>query len=293
MPQTGSSATTDIVLGITGASGAVYATRLLEILLRTGRRVHLTISPAGVEVLKTELGLAVDLENSTPRQLGLPAERVEPGTLAYHHYRDYSAPIASGSFLTAGMVICPCSMGTLASVANGLSTNLIQRAADVHLKERRKLIVVPRETPLGSIALENMKRLSDAGAVVLAAMPGFYHQPKSIGDLVDFVVGRILDQLGVEKNLIPRWGDQPASKHDSARSGEEPQRTQRTPRHVSRDRIESTCCRFSCPSWLQFLLSQGGCIVQAEMARFLDFGGAIRSDVSLARYFCAVPAEEP
>ncbi len=208
MPQTGSIATTDVVLGITGASGAVYATRLLEILLRTGRRVHLTISPAGVEVLKTELGVAVDLERFDAGQLGLPAERVDPGTLAYYHYRDYSAPIASGSFLTAGMVICPCSMGTLASVANGLSTNLIQRAADVHLKERRKLIVVPRETPLGSIALENMKRLSDAGAVVLAAMPGFYHQPKSIGDLVDFVVGRILDQLGVEKNLIPRWGDQ-------------------------------------------------------------------------------------
>jgi 4-hydroxy-3-polyprenylbenzoate decarboxylase len=197
---------TDVVVGITGASGAVYATRLLEVLLRAGRRVHLTISPAGVEVLKTELGVSVDLEKFDGGQLGLP-ERDEPGTLAYHHYRDYSAPIASGSFLTAGMVICPCSMGTLASVANGLSTNLIQRAADVHLKERRKLIVVPRETPLGSIQLENMKRLSDAGAVVLAAMPGFYHQPKSISDLVDFVVGRILDQLGVEKDLIARWGD--------------------------------------------------------------------------------------
>jgi 4-hydroxy-3-polyprenylbenzoate decarboxylase len=198
---------TDVVVGITGASGAVYATRLLEMLLRAGRRVHLTISPAGVEVLKTELGVSVDLEKFDGGQLGLSAERGEPGTLAYHHYRDYSAPIASGSFLTAGMVICPCSMGTLASVANGLSTNLIQRAADVHLKERRKLIVVPRETPLGSIQLENMKRLSDAGAVVLAAMPGFYHQPKSISDLVDFVVGRILDQLGVEKDLIARWGD--------------------------------------------------------------------------------------
>ena len=98
-------------------------------------------------------------------------------------------------------------MGTLAGVANGLSTNLIQRAADVHLKERRKLIVVPRETPLGSIALENMKRLSDTGGVVLAAMPGFYHQPRSIADLVDFVVARILDQLGVEKDLVPRWGE--------------------------------------------------------------------------------------
>jgi 4-hydroxy-3-polyprenylbenzoate decarboxylase len=207
MPQTDSNAITDIVVGITGASGAVYATRLLEILLRAGRRVHLTISPAGVEVLKTELGLSVDLDKFDSVQLGLPVERVGPGTLAYHHYRDYSAPIASGSFLTAGMVICPCSMGTLASVANGLSTNLIQRAADVHLKERRKLIVVPRETPLGSIQLENMKRLSDAGGVVLAAMPGFYHHPQSISDLIDFVVGRILDQLGIEKDLTRRWGD--------------------------------------------------------------------------------------
>jgi flavin prenyltransferase len=201
----------DVVVGITGASGALYARRLLEILLGTGRRVHLTISPAGAEVLKTELGVTIDLENFDASQLNLPTEsqkeRPDRGTLLYHHYRDYYAPIASGSFLTAGMVVCPCSMGTLAGVANGLSTNLIQRAADVHLKERRKLIVVPRETPLGSIALENMKRLSDAGGVVLAAMPGFYHQPKSIGDLVDFVVARILDQLGVEKSLVPRWGE--------------------------------------------------------------------------------------
>jgi 4-hydroxy-3-polyprenylbenzoate decarboxylase len=201
----------DVVVGITGASGALYARRLLEILLGAGRRVHLTISPAGAEVLKTELGVTIDLENFDVAQLNLPTEsqkeRPERGSLLYHNYRDYSAPIASGSFLTAGMVICPCSMGTLAGVANGLSTNLIQRAADVHLKERRKLIVVPRETPLGSIALENMKRLSDAGGVVLAAMPGFYHQPKSIADLVDFVVARILDQLGVEKKLAPRWGE--------------------------------------------------------------------------------------
>jgi len=202
------SAHTDIVVGITGASGALYATRLLEVLLSAGRRVHLTISPAGVEVLKTELGITVDLRKFDAAQLSLPGERVAAGTLVYHHYQDYSAPIASGSFLTAGMVICPCSMGTLASVANGLSTNLIQRAADVQLKERRKLIVVPRETPLGTIALENMKRLSEAGGVVLPAMPGFYHQPKSISDLIDFVVARICSQLGVslDKELQKPWG---------------------------------------------------------------------------------------
>jgi 4-hydroxy-3-polyprenylbenzoate decarboxylase len=193
----------EVVVGITGASGAAYATRLLEVLLGARQHVHLTISPAGAQVLWTELGLRCELESFDPGTLELPlgTER-----LVYHHYLDYSAPIASGSFLTSGMVICPCSMGTLAGVANGLSTNLIQRAADVHLKERRKLIVVPRETPLGSIQLENMKRLADAGGVVLPAMPGFYHQPKSIADLIDFVVGRICDQLGVAADLMRRWG---------------------------------------------------------------------------------------
>jgi 4-hydroxy-3-polyprenylbenzoate decarboxylase len=193
----------DVVVGITGASGSAYAKRLLEVLLDAQLRVHLTISQAGAHVIRAELGLHCDLQNFDPRTLEL-----QRGTerLVYHHYSDFSASIASGSFLTSGMVICPCSMGTLAGVANGLSANLIQRAADVHLKERRKLIVVPRETPLGSIQLENMKRLADAGAVVLAAMPGFYHQPKSIADLIDFVVGRICDQLGIDANLMRRWG---------------------------------------------------------------------------------------
>jgi 4-hydroxy-3-polyprenylbenzoate decarboxylase len=128
------------------------------------------------------------------------------GEIVYHHYQDFAAGIASGSFLTGGMVICPCSMGTLSAVAHGQSSNLIQRAADVHLKERRKLIVVPRETPLGTIQLDNMKRLTDAGAIVLPASPGFYQQPTSIDDLIDFVVGRICDQLGVEHQLFRRWG---------------------------------------------------------------------------------------
>jgi 4-hydroxy-3-polyprenylbenzoate decarboxylase len=193
----------DVVVGITGASGAGYAVRLLEVLLNAHRRVHLTISPAGAQVLWTELGVHCELENFESRSLGLADGSDQ---IVYHHYLDYSAPIASGSFLTSGMVICPCSMGTLAGVANGLSSNLIQRAADVHLKERRKLIVVPRETPLGSIQLENMKRLADAGAIVLPAMPGFYHQPKTIAELIDFVVARICDQLGVAVELARRWG---------------------------------------------------------------------------------------
>ncbi|NOX56962.1 MAG: UbiX family flavin prenyltransferase, partial [Planctomycetes bacterium] len=124
----------------------------------------------------------------------------------YHHYQDYRAGLASGSFLTGGMVICPCSLGTLSNIAHGTSTNLIHRAAEVHLKERRRLILVPRETPLSGIQLDNMKRLADAGAVILPAMPGFYHQPQSVLDLVDFIVARICDQLGVEHTLVRRWG---------------------------------------------------------------------------------------
>lgn len=223
----------DLVLAMTGASGSAYAVRLLEVLLTAGRRVHLLISPAATKVIKQELGLTIDLDRFSVEQLMAPYRsgdsrlqtaainpsveefalssvlddsEVSSGEVLYHALDDYSAGIASGSFPTAGMVICPCSMGTLAAISQGLSTNLIQRAADVHLKERRKLIVVPRETPLGSIQLDNMKRLADAGAVILPAMPGFYHNPTSIHDLVDFVVCRICDQLGVRQNLSARWG---------------------------------------------------------------------------------------
>lgn len=231
----------DLVVAMTGASGAIYAIRLLQVLLAAGRTVHLTISPSAKLVLDKELGLSVDLDRFALTQLLPPetewaedsalqglwssshgsatdassvlseaahAKESSPhGKIVYHHFQDFRAGIASGSFLTGGMVICPCSMGTLASVARGHSENLIHRAADVHLKERRRLIVVPRETPLGSIQLENMKRLADAGAVVLPAMPGFYHNPTSIHDLVDFVVGRICDHLGIEHALFKRWGE--------------------------------------------------------------------------------------
>lgn len=200
----------DLVVAITGASGAVYAARLLQVLVKAGRRVHVTVSPAATQVFQLELGLTLDLRNCDLSQLlteQSASNSEQPrGSLVYHHYQDFRAGIASGSFLTAGMVVCPCSMGTLASIANGLSTNLIHRAADVHLKERRKLILVPRETPLGSIQLENMKRLADVGAIILPAMPGFYHGPTTIQDLVDFVVGRICDQLGVPHELFKRWG---------------------------------------------------------------------------------------
>ena len=198
----------DLVLGITGASGAPYAVRLLAVLLRAGRTVHLTVSPAAVEVLRTELGRDLDLTRFDPAALlGPDADGLDLARLRYHHHLDFRAGIASGSFLTAGMAVCPCSMGTVAAVAHGTSDNLIHRAADVHLKERRKLVLVPRETPLGLVQLRNLTAVAEAGAVVLPAMPAFYTRPQSVADMVDFVVGRVCDQLGVEHGLLRRWGE--------------------------------------------------------------------------------------
>jgi flavin prenyltransferase len=199
----------DLVVAITGASGSPYGVRLVEVLLRAGRTIHLTMSPAAVQVFEEELGRAPRLEEDEfdPRVLlGPAASELDTARVHYHHYRDFRAGIASGSFLTGGMVICPCSMGTLAAVAHGVSENLIHRAADVHLKERRPLVLVPRETPLSLIALRNMAILAEAGAVVLPAMPAFYTRPQSVMDMVDFVVGRICDQLGVDHELLRRWG---------------------------------------------------------------------------------------
>jgi 4-hydroxy-3-polyprenylbenzoate decarboxylase len=193
-----------ICIGITGASGAVYAVRLLEVLRTTGRDVHLAISPSGRDVIRQELGIAVDLDDFHLDQL-LPDVDVR-GHIHYFHWQDFMAPMASGSFLTAGMVICPCSGTTLSAVAAGAAGNLIQRAAEVHLKERRKLILVPRETPLSLALIDNMRRVTEAGAVVLPASPGWYHGVRELSDLVDFVVARICDQLGVAHTLTKRWG---------------------------------------------------------------------------------------
>jgi 4-hydroxy-3-polyprenylbenzoate decarboxylase len=195
----------DLVVALTGASGAPYGVRLIDVLLRAGRAVHLSISPAAVQVADRELGRAVDLDRFDPAAL-LGGPPPGPGQLVYHHYRDFSAGIASGSFLTGGMAVCPCSMGTAAAIAHGLSDNLIHRAADVHLKERRPLVLVPRETPLGLVQLRNLAACAEAGAVVLPAMPAFYTRPRSVQDMVDFVVGRVCDQLGVEHRLFERWG---------------------------------------------------------------------------------------
>jgi 4-hydroxy-3-polyprenylbenzoate decarboxylase len=197
-----SSSADDLVVAMTGASGAPYAVRLLQLLSRTGRTVHLSLSPSAVQVLREEMDLEVAVDAFDPAVFG----RLGPGRLVYHHHQDFSAGIASGSFPTGGMVIIPCSMSTLGAIAGGITTNLITRAADVHLKERRKLILVPRETPLSLIHLENMLTVTRAGAVVLPAMPGWYHRPKRLDDMIDFVVARIGDQLGVSNNLIARWG---------------------------------------------------------------------------------------
>jgi len=195
-----------LVLGVTGASGAPYAVRLLEVLLDAGREIHLSISPSGQAVIAEELGRRIDLERFDASVL-LGRRPPAGGILHYHHHRDLMAPIASGSFLTAAMVICPCSGSTLSAVAHSMGENLIHRAAEVHLKERRRLVVVPRETPLSLPQLKNMQAIHEAGAVVLPAAPGFYHGATTVADLVDFVVARVCDQLGVANSLVRRWGE--------------------------------------------------------------------------------------
>jgi 4-hydroxy-3-polyprenylbenzoate decarboxylase len=193
---------------MSGASGMPYSVRLLEVLLQAGRTVHLTLSPAAAEVLEQELDRKVRLDGfDLADLLGRACPLAAPDQVRYHHYRDFRAGIASGSFLTGGMVVCPCSMGTVAAIAHGLSQNLIHRAADVHLKERRRLVLVPRETPLNSIQLRNLAVCAESGAIVLPAMPAFYTRPRSLQDMLDFIVGRICDHLGVEHGLLRRWGE--------------------------------------------------------------------------------------
>lgn len=191
-----------VFLGITGASGAPYAARLLRELTLVGCEVGVCASGSGIEVLATELYGDATL----PRDDVLA--RLTQGLEGVAVYRpdDYRAPYASGSAKVDGYVICPCSMATLGTIAGGAMANLVHRAASVALKEGRRLVLVPRETPLSAIHLENMLRLRNAGAVILFAAPGFYHAPKTVDDLVGFVVARVLDQLGIENTVSQRWG---------------------------------------------------------------------------------------
>jgi len=191
----------EYAVAITGASGAVYGLTLLRALARGGRRVHAIVSEGGARVLRHECALELNPKAPDPAKLAPGAgDAVVP-----HSFADYGASIASGSYPLRGMAVCPCSMGTLGRLAAGISDTLVTRAADVCLKERRKLVVVPRDTPLGAIHLENMLRLTHAGAVVLPASPGFYAAPASVDDLVRFVVARVLDQLGVPHDLFRPW----------------------------------------------------------------------------------------
>ena len=196
-----------ICLVFTGASGMPYGIRLLECLLVAGCHVQLLYSQVAQIVARQEMNLELPGRASEAEKFFRNRFAGLPGTLSVYGREEWFAPVASGSNPPEAMIVCPCTMGTLASIAQGLASNLIERAADVVLKEGRKLILVPRETPFSAIHLENMLRLSRAGAVILPPNPGFYHHPQDVQDLVDFVVARLLDQIGVEHALIRRWGD--------------------------------------------------------------------------------------
>lgn len=193
-------------VAISGASGSPYALRLLQVLLQQGHNVYLCISGDGLKIMNDESGI---LLKGSENDIQLAFERqfdARDGQLRYFDEDNMYTPIASGSTAVDAMVVIPCSMKALASIANGFASNLIERAADVTLKERRKLVLVPREMPLSAIHLRNMLSLAEMGAHIVPAMPGFYHHPKHLQDIVDFVVGRVLDAMGVENTIAPRWG---------------------------------------------------------------------------------------
>lgn len=196
-----------ITLAYTGASGMPYGVRLLELLLAGGNRVYLLYSQAAQIVAHQEMHLVLPSRAKEAEDLFSRRFNAAEGQLRVFGREDWFAPVASGSNPAEAMVVCPCTMGTLAAIAAGLSQKLIERSADVMLKENRKLILVPRETPFSSIHLENMLKLARSGAIILPPNPGFYHHPENVEDMVDFVVARILDHLGVPHSLMPRWGD--------------------------------------------------------------------------------------
>ena len=196
-----------ITLAMTGASGVQYAWRLLECLIAANYDVFFMISKAAQLVSATECDLQLPGKVRQMEAFLTDHFRAQPGQIRVFDQEQWMAPVASGSGAPSQMVVCPASTGSLSAIATGASNNLIERAADVALKERRQLILVPRETPLSEIHLEHMLKLTRMGAVILPASPGFYNQPKNIDDLVDFVVARILNQLGIKQDLMPRWGD--------------------------------------------------------------------------------------
>jgi len=196
-----------ITVALTGASGAQYGLRLIDVLVASGHEVWVMISKAAHMVIATETEISLPAQPQRLAEALIERSGAQSGQIRCFGREDWMAPVASGSGAPSAMVICPCSTGTLSSVATGASNNLIERAADVAIKERRTLVMVPRETPFSPIHLEHMLTLSRMGVVILPAAPGFYHQPACIDDLIDFIVARILNQLQISHNLMPRWGE--------------------------------------------------------------------------------------
>jgi 4-hydroxy-3-polyprenylbenzoate decarboxylase len=194
------------IVAISGASGAPYALRLLQVLVKGGHSVYLSISGDGLSILKDETNLQIKGSETDIQYVLEKHLEAKEGQVNYFDEDNMYAPIASGSVKVDAMVVIPCSMKTLAAIAQGYASTLIERAADVTLKERRKLIIVPRETPLSAIHLRNMLTLAEIGCHIIPATPAFYHHPKHVSDMVDFIVGRVLDSMGIENDLSPRWG---------------------------------------------------------------------------------------
>jgi len=195
-----------ITLAITGASGSVYALRLLECLVAANYQIYLLCSSAAKVVFDTEVGLKVPSSPDAASQFFIEKFNAKPEQIIMFGKEQWFSPVASGSAAPKTMIVCPCSTGTLAAISQGMSDNLIERAADVVIKERGQLILVPRETPYSTIHLQNMLSLSQMGVTIMPASPGFYHNPESINDLIDFMVGRMLDHLGIDQTIMPRWG---------------------------------------------------------------------------------------
>ena len=203
-----------VTLAMTGASGAQYGLRLLDCLVREEREVHFLISKAAQLVLATETDVTLPPKPQAMQQFLSEYTGASAGQIRVYDKEDWMAPAASGSGAPTAMVVVPCSTGTLSAIAAGACNNLIERAADVAIKERRQLILVPREAPFSSIHLENMLKLSNLGVTILPASPGFYHKPQSIDDLIDFVVARILNCLNIPQDMLPRWGEQHRGSRD-------------------------------------------------------------------------------
>lgn len=199
-------ANSPLTVALTGASGLQYGFRLIECLVAAGQEVYVLVSPAAHAVAALELGITLPKQSNKLNGFLREKFQAKEHQITVFDQLEWTSPIASGSHIAQAMIICPCSSGTLAGLATGISNNLIERAGDVMLKERRKLILVPRETPISQIHLENMLKLVSMGVVMIPASPGFYHQPQSIDDLIDFIVARILDHLAIPHQLIKRWG---------------------------------------------------------------------------------------